>query len=219
MNGSAPQDVDQGSGRGRAGGAGAERRVADNLALPNTDWLRHDLLVIGSSTAVAEFRTAAAGAGAIPWVYQNLDYDEDDRFLMLVNPPDGSPGLRPAAARVLARELHAAVFQHQEKVLAQVGSLACPFDLQALVPVPGEILHRGPDDAASLAWLRKHWGVAQALRQVRLVPANSGKRRGKQERLGLEFWSADWTPWPALATIQQRFKNLRFTVTPDYSDG
>jgi hypothetical protein len=32
----------------------------------------------------------------------------------------------------------------------------------------------------------------------------------------LTFWSADWTPWRALAAIAKRFPALRFDVQPTY---
>jgi hypothetical protein len=192
---------------------------SDPMALPHPDWLRHEMAVTGVPLAIAEFKGAAAGAGAIPWAFPDLDYEEDDRYLALINPPDGSQGLSPAAARILAQELREAEFQHQNKVRAQAGSRLCPFDLQALIPVPDSVRDFDPDHKSSIAWLRSHWGVLQALRKVALVPAGCKKLRGKKEQLTLEFWSADWTPWPAIAAIRQRFGRLTFTVTPDYGIG
>jgi hypothetical protein len=191
----------------------------DALALPHPDWLRHALVITGAAEAIAEFRQAASGPGGIPWAYPDLDDAADDRVLALINPPDGSQGLSPAAARILARELREAEFQHQNKVRAQAGSQLCPFDLQALIPIPPDLLELGPDNQKSLAWLRAHWGVLQALRQVAWVPAGCKKLRGKQAQLALEFWSADWTPWPAIAAIRRRFSTLTFAVTPDYGSG
>jgi hypothetical protein len=78
-------------------------RGGDALALPQTDWLRHDLVVTGPPEDVAALRLAAEGAGAIPWHLPDRDLAEEDRVLALVKPRDGSPGLRIAAARVLAR--------------------------------------------------------------------------------------------------------------------
>jgi hypothetical protein len=197
----------------------AYRPGRDALALPHTDWLRHELVVTGAAAAVAEFRQAASGPGGIPWAYPDLDNEADDRVLALINPPDGSQGLGPAAARILARELREAEFQHQNKVRAQAGNRLCPFDLHALVPVPWDLLDLGPDDKRSVVWLRAHWGVLQALRQVAWVPTGCKKLRGKQAQLTLEFWSADWTPWPAIAAIRRRFAALTFRVTPDYDSG
>jgi hypothetical protein len=168
---------------------------ADPLALPNTDWLRHELSITGPADDVTRFTSAAAGSGSIPWFYPNLDFEEDDRFHALVNPPDGSRGLSPTAARVLARELH------------------------ALIPVPAEILEHGPDNGKSIAWLRSNWGTLQALRQVRIVSSKPATKRQKHAQLVLEFWSADWTPWAAIGALRRNWSTLRFTVRPDYADG
>jgi hypothetical protein len=198
---------------------GSAARV-DSMALPNTDWLRHELTIAGPAEDMARFTIAAAGPGSIPWFYPNLDFEEDDRFHALVNPPDGSRGLSPAAARVLARELREATFQHQVKVRSQNGvGKVHPFDLQALIPVPAEILERGPDDGKSIAWLRAHWGTVRALRQARVVSLKPATKRQKPAQLILEFWSADWTPWAAIGSLRQHWPTLRFTVQPQYSDG
>jgi hypothetical protein len=198
--------------------AGALR--ADPLTMPNTDWLRHELAIVGPAEDVERFTSAAAGPGSIPWFYPNLDFEEDDRFHALVNPPDGSRGLSPAAARVLARELREATFQHQAKVRSQIGvSKAHPFDLHALIPVPAEILERGPDDGKSIAWLRANWGTLQALRQVRIVSMRPATKRQKNAQLVLEFRSADWTPWAAIATLRRDWPALKFTIQPNYNDG
>jgi segregation and condensation protein A len=189
--------------------------LSDPMALPNTDWLRHELAIVGTAEDVARFTMAAAGSGSIPWFYPNLDFEEDDRFPALVNPPDGSRGLSPAAARVLARELREATFQHQAKVRLQNGVCkTCPVDLHALIPVPAEILERGPDDVKSIAWLRANWGTLQALRQVRIVSLRAATKRQKRAQLGLEFWSADWTPWAAITALRRNWPSLVFPSSP-----
>jgi hypothetical protein len=72
-------------------------RSVDALALPNTDWLRHILVVTGSADEVTSFQAAAGGEGAIPWVSPDLDLLEEDQVMALVHPPDGSAGLSLAA--------------------------------------------------------------------------------------------------------------------------
>jgi hypothetical protein len=37
-------------------------------------------------------------------------------------------------------------------------------------------------------------------------------------RLRLGFWSADWTPWPAILRLRQDWPALRFEVRPRYDD-
>ncbi len=192
------------------------------LCLPHPDWLRHELTVSGTAEAMARFQQAAAGLGVIPWGAHDLDFEEEDRVMALVHPPDGSRGLDLASARVLARELREARLAAGQKIRASVASgehRACPFDLQALVPVPPYILARGPDDQASLAWLQSHWGTTWPLRHVHIIPKKSERRGRKTTQIKMEFWSADWTPWAALATIRQNWPAIRFDVRVVYDDG
>jgi hypothetical protein len=200
--------------------AGWERDPGDPMALPNTDWLHHNLIVSGPAEDIVDFQAAAAGAGVIPWHYPDLDAIEEDHRLALLRPPDGSPGLRPADAKVLASQLREAVENHHQRVLATAGqSRACPFDLHALLPVPGAILRRGPADAASLAWLRAHWGVIQPLRQVQHLSGKADGRLRRSARLDYVFWSADWTPWAAFRALRQAWPRLIFDIQPQYDDG
>jgi hypothetical protein len=196
------------------------RDAVDPMALPNTDWLRHTLTVTGPAEDVRALRAAAAGAGIIPWHYPDLDAIEEDHRLALLRPPDGSPGLRAEAAKVLANQLREAVENHQERVLAAArSSRICPFDLHALLPVPSGILRRGPADAAGLGWLREHWGVIQPLRQVQSQRGKEDGRLRRSARLDYVFWSADWTPWAAFRALRRAWPRLVFDVQPQYDDG
>jgi hypothetical protein len=191
----------------------------DPMALPNTDWLRHSLILTGPAEDVGAFRSAAIGAGIIPWHFPDLDAVEEDHRLALLRPPDGSPGLSPVDAKVLASQLREAMENHHVRVLASFRrSRACPFDLHALLPVPAAILRRGPADAASLAWLRSHWGVIQPLRQVQRLTGKEDGRLRRSGRLDYVFWSADWTPWAAFRALRQAWPRLIFDVQPQYDD-
>jgi hypothetical protein len=198
----------------------ASREGADALRLPHTDWLRHELVITGAPSELAAFEAAAAGAGAIPWEYPNLDLEEEDRVQALVQPPDGSRGLDIDSARVLARELRQAIFGHQQKIIAtSAQSRACPLDLNKLLPVPAEILQLGPDHSASLVWLQTNWGTTRPLRHILRLTGKSVTAKRKTARLRLEFWAADWTPWAAFAAIRKAWPALGFDVRPDYGDG
>ena len=141
------------AGQGRQRGESPDRGDADLASggkrLAHPDWLAHRLTITGPAVELVAFRQAAAGAGSIPW---QLDFDrlEEDFFLRLAAPPP--PQARTLSldgARILAEQLRAAVAQRHALAVARVGhSKACPFDLHALLPVPGEILGRGPDDPA-----------------------------------------------------------------------
>ena len=170
---------------------------------------------------MAAFRAAARGAGVIPW-HLDLDRLEEDCFHLLVSPP--APQHRTlslAGARIVAGQLRDAVGRRHDLAVARVGrSRACPFDLHALVPVPDALLRLGPDDPASLAWLWEHWGTTQALRHVAEDTAFSGAGRDRRPpgdaAFAITFWSADWTPWRALARIAARWPALRFDTRPLY---
>jgi hypothetical protein len=111
--------------------------------------------------------------------------------------------------------------RRHEIAVARVGSSrACPFDLHALLPVPGEILRLGPDHPQAMLWLWTHWGTTQPLRHVTALPASpngicAGLEAG-EARLQLSFWSADWTPWCALLALQARWPALRWQMRPRY---
>jgi hypothetical protein len=200
----------------------AERRAAP-MRLPHTDWLHHRLAIVGPTEQIASFRRAAAGAGVIPWQL-DLDRMEEDVFHLLVAPP--APQRRTlsvAGARVLAGQLREAVRRrHDRAVAGVVASQVCPFDLHALIPVPDEMLRLGPDDPAALAWLWEHWGTTQPLRHVAEEASGSQELRRRsvpagQNAIHLAFWSADWTPWRALAALARRRRpGLCFDVRPTY---
>jgi hypothetical protein len=189
------------------------------VAPAHTDWLYHQLQISGAAAQVSAFRKAAAGAGVIPW---RLDFDrmEEDFFLRLAAPPPGhARTLSIEGARLLAAELRDAVARRHALAVARVGqSLACPFDLHQLLPIPAAILQLGPDHPDALAWLWTHWGTTQALRHV-AAETGSARRRSKPSDaavFAVTFWSADWTPWRALAALRERWPVLRFAVTPHY---
>jgi hypothetical protein len=184
--------------------------LAGALALPQPDWLVITLNVTGPADRIAAFRQAAAGAGIIPWVF---DYDrlEEDWFHHLMAPPAHRRGISLSGARILARRLREAAWARHEAAVSQVGlSQTCPFDLHRLVPVPFDILRRGDDDPAAIAWLWENWGTTWPLRQV-AADATTGKNRFQ-----VRFCSADWVPWQAIARLQASWPALRFGARASY---
>ena len=223
--------AEEGQGASQAEGM----RTTEAVAPAHTDWLHHRLTLCAAPDVLAAFRAAARGAGIIPWSL-DLDRLEEDWFLRLMAPatepaqhlsrphlirphlsrPHPSRSrLSAAGARVLAAQLREAVGRRHAIAVSAVGvSAACAFDLHALVPVPDEILHLGPDAVQAQAWLWAHWGTTAALRRVTEITPEKDRLAG--ETMAVSFWSADWTPWRALARLAELWPAIRFDVRPDY---
>ena len=189
------------------------------LRLAHPDWLYHRLTVSGSPAALAAFQAAAAGAGIIPWQLDPARIAEDIFHRLVAPPAPQQRSLSLAGARIFAEQLRDAVLRRHDLALARVGhSRACPFDLHVLVPIPGEILRRGPDDPIARAWLWQHWGTTDALRHVTAERAAGPARRSQPAacaaEMNITFWSADWSPWRALAQIAARWPALGFDLRP-----
>jgi hypothetical protein len=175
--------------------------------------------VTGPTEAVARFRAAAAGPGAIPWVL-DLEALEEDLLLPMAAPADGVPAISLVGAKILARRLRDAVAANHQRALSRIDTdRRYPFDLHRLLPVPPSILALGPEEGVSRAWLRTHWGTPRPLRQVEALPGTMDRRRRKMAELRVGFWSADWSPWQAVARLRRAWPDLAFALQPDYAPG
>ena len=131
------------------------------------------------------------------------------------------PDLNHAGARILAGQLRDAAAARQRLVAERVAtSRACPLDLHRLLPVPDRLLKLGPEQPETLAWLWAQRGTTQALRGVveLPLPRHGQPRRHDPGLWWVGFWSADWTPWPAITQLRARWPGLRLEVRPLYDD-
>ena len=142
---------------------------------------------------------------------------EEEVFVRAVSRSASRRNLTVEGCRILARQFRERVEAHHARAAAQVGqSLACPFDLHVLLPVPESILQLGATDPTALAWRAAHWGITDRLRQVTLRDkATTGRRlpRG-HAAIGYGFFTAGETPDAAIAQIAARWPALGFHLVP-----
>lgn len=191
------------------------------------DWVFNRLMVSGSEERLRAFRFSARGCGAVPWV---IDYHhvEEDLFALLLRQPPQRRSIGIEAARAIAREWRSFLQEGTERVHACAGvSTACPFDLHSLIPVPWTILVKGPDAPDARAWLWENWGTTWTLRHVMecmVTPAELQALRSRHVlapqdlALRYSFWSADWSPWPALLHLRKAWPSLRFSLSFQVAD-
>ena len=165
---------------------------------------------------VAAFAEAARGPGVIPW---HVDYAqvEEDIFHRAVAARGGRNGLSIEGCHILARQFRQRIEARDEKAAALIGqSHACPFDLHVLLPIPSEILQRGPTDPKSLDWLARHWGTRDALRKIVARPNSSAGRRLPSGHVVISygFFTSGETPRAAIDQLTTRWPILRIVLTP-----
>jgi hypothetical protein len=152
----------------------------------------------------------------IPW---QLDFAalEEDIFVRAVSQPASRRTLTVEGCRILARQFRDKVEAHQASAAALVGhSFVCAFDLHVLLPVPTAILQLGPTHSQALAWLVRHWGVTDRLRQVAVRDkATIGRRLPRDHTgIGYGFFAYGETPGVAIGQLAAQWPALRFALVP-----
>ena len=184
------------------------------------DWLYHHLTVSGPADTVTAFASAARGPGITPWRLDLPDIEETV-FTLAVAQPAECRNLSIEGCRILARQFRDKVEARQARAAALMAtSLACPFDLHRLLPVPASILLLGPNHPDARAWLAAHWGITDRLRQVSLREnATTGRRLPRRHRvIGFGFFTDGETPTAAITHLATRWPGLRFALIPRPAD-
>jgi hypothetical protein len=206
--------VEHGARESPVAGDGAASLAADVLCLPNPEWLPHLLTVAGPAACVTAFRAAARGPGCVAW---RCDYGQlaEDWFHQLLAPHPAARGISVPGARIAAGQMRALVETLETQAVDCADPARCPLDLNALVPIPDALLRLGPEDPAVLAWLWANWGTTWMLRDVTAAPVGDAAvlLPAGHTAVSYRFWSADWTPWRALAAVRRRWPLLVLTVS------
>jgi hypothetical protein len=184
------------------------------------DWLYHHLTTSGPAERVQEFAAAARGAGVVPWRLDGADI-EDTVFNLTVSRPGRDRTLTVEGCRILARQFRDRVEAHQARAAAQVGhSLACPFDLHTLLPVPDDVLELGLTHPTARAWLVANWGVTDSPRQVTVREgATTGRRLPRDHGvISYGFFTRGESPDAAIAQLAGLWPGLRLRLVPRPAD-
>ncbi len=210
--GAPPANLDPDAQAARPKRRGRRPATTIRTATGVLDWLFHHLTISGPAAMVDAFAASARGSGVTPW---QLDYAavEEDIFVRAVSQPASRRTLTVEGCRILARQFREMVEVRQARAAMLIGqSLACPFDLHALLPVPTEILQLGPTHPQALAWLTAHWGITDRLRQVAVRDnATAGRRLPRNHTVtGFSFFTHHETPDVAIAQLAARWTMLRF---------
>jgi hypothetical protein len=179
-------------------------------------WLYHHLTIRGPADRVAAFAEAARGSGIVPWRVDGARIEEDI-FHLAASQPKEIRALTIEGCRILARQFRERVEARTARAAGLVGvSRSCPFDLHVLLPVPAEILIYELTHPKAQAWLRDHWGLSDAPRQVVVrSQATAGKRLPAGHTvLGYGFFTQGETPHAAVAKIAAAWPDLRFVLQP-----
>jgi hypothetical protein len=211
--------------RGRRPGGLTRAAGQGSPAAPG--WLYHHLTISGPAAHRETFAAAARGAGVVPWRLDGGEIEETV-FALAVSQPARARTLTVEGCRILARQFRDRAEARQAQAAALVGrSLACPFDLHTLLPVPDAILQLGPSHPSALAWLTENWGVSDRLRQVveRAKPTTgraSTRGRGRLANghavTGYGFFTAGDTPQAAIERLAAQWPGLRFLLVPRPAD-
>lgn len=179
-------------------------------------WKGWHLLVHGPDAAMDEFVAQASGPGLIPWPF-DAERVEEDVFALAIGASGKGPGrsgLSVEGCRILARQFREAAEVRHARLALRSGA-ACPLDFHRLVPVPQRILELGATHPDARAWLRTHWGIAEAPVQVSLLPRlKAGRRLPRDHRAAVYgFFTRNGAPAPVVRRLEEHFPTLTFRLS------
>jgi hypothetical protein len=176
------------------------------------EFIWNTLEVSGPLEARADFLAAASGPGFIDWRPEWYSVYEQIYFAVMAA---GAPSQQ--AARRVAGKLRDRFWREHEtrRRAAELDPHRVPLDLNALIPIPEEVLRQGFLPAGQ-AWIQAHWGVTWPPRDVSFVMEHRRQGRALEPVGVFRFLTEDWSPWIAFAHMRARWPDLCFKVRPSY---
>ncbi len=181
----------------------------------------------GDPAALYELVNAVAGPGAVIWpdVDPRAGIEETIGLLLRGGSRGGARSYEEARKVATALAERAAERIEAGQRRAELDPYGCPLDLQAIVPVPRQVLLAGLEGGGR-AWMRDKWGVDAPLAQVELKIASEivlpKRGRGRPRAgSGAQAWtktSARWTflsdrfPMPIFRKLLQKWPFIEFRV-------
>jgi hypothetical protein len=159
------------------------------------EFIWNTLEVSGPKDAVAAFMDAAAGPGFIDWQPDWYSLYEHTYFL-LISGLNAAPGERRRgtheAADALAQKFRDRVWRVYERrrMAADRDAKGCPFDLNALFPLPRAVLEKGGKAAAE--WMWANWGTRSAPWRISFETALRRAGEGVRQVYAFSFLTEDW---------------------------
>jgi hypothetical protein len=188
------------------------------------EFIWNTLEVSGPKDAIDDFLNAAAGPGFIDWRPDWYSLYEYTYFLLMRAKQTAQEAeLSEAAARIthesadaLAQKLRDRLWRLYERrrTAAEGDPTGCPFDLNALLPIPAAVLERGGEAVAD--WMGANWGTRSAPWRVSCGTALRRAGEGVRQVYAFTFLTEDWSPWIAIAKLRERWPTLEIALRPRY---
>ena len=181
--------------------------------------------VAGDPGQLYELVNSVAGPGCVIWpdVDPRASIETTIGLLLRGGSRGGARSYEEARRVATALAERAAERIERGQRRAEIDKFGCPLDLQAIVPVPREVLLGGLEGGGR-EWMRDRWGVEAPLAQVELAVRNEivlPKRGRGRPRAGssLSAWtrtSAKWTflssrfPFPVFRKLLKNWPRIEF---------
>lgn len=183
--------------------------------------------VDGDPAALYELVNAVAGPGCVLWPDLDPRQSIEETIGLLLRGGSCGGARNYEEARKLATSIAERVGERiaEGQRRAELDPLGCPFDLQAVIPIPRKILLRGYEGGGR-AWLLDKWGVSVPLAQVSLAIRSAivlpkrgrGRPRAGSEAKSWTRTTARWEfeaesfPFPVFRQLLSRWLGIEFRV-------